>query len=189
MQIYISPTPGDYGLVESLYHCIEQISDWMQQYFLQLNRCRTNEIVFGPWKERQSVSSHLDSLSLEAKSQARNLGVILDSDLNFHSCIQSITSFAFYHLKHISDWGIMSKRDLVRLIHAFISSRLNYCIGLLTRLSKWAVWQLQRILNAAAKNEEIRPHYFGSKILTLATCKELIKNVSAYVQASLWLTA
>jgi len=82
----------------------------------------------------------------------RNLGVILDSNLNFNSHIKSITSAAFYHLKNITRIkGIVSKPDLERLIHAFVSSRLDYCNSLLTGLSKRAVRQLQYIQNAAAR--------------------------------------
>jgi len=59
----------------------------------------------------------------------------LDSDLNFNSHIKSITSAAFYHLKNIARIkGIVSKPDLERLIHAFVSSRLDYSNGLLTGL-------------------------------------------------------
>ena len=47
--------------------------------------------------------------------------------------------------------GIVSKPDLETLIHAFVSSRLDYCNGLLTGLSKRAVRQLQNIQNAAAR--------------------------------------
>uniref|UniRef100_A0A3Q3NKS8 Uncharacterized protein n=1 Tax=Mastacembelus armatus TaxID=205130 RepID=A0A3Q3NKS8_9TELE len=99
--------------------------------------------------QRESVISHLESLSLKFKNQVRNLGVIMDSDLNFNSHIKSITSSAFYHLKNIARIkGSMSKPDLERLIHAFISSRLDYCNGLFTGLSKRAVRQLQYIQNA-----------------------------------------
>ena len=45
----------------------------------------------------------------------------------------------------------MSKQDLEVLIHAFVSSRLDYCNGLLTGLSNQALHQLQLIQNAAAR--------------------------------------
>ena len=45
----------------------------------------------------------------------------------------------------------MSKQDHEKLIHAFISSRLDYCNGLLTGLSKGAVRKLQLVQNAAAR--------------------------------------
>ena len=103
--------------------------------FLQLNSDKTEIIVCGPQKQRESVISHLETLSLKHNYQVRNLGVILDSDLNFNSHIKSITSAAFYHLKIIARIkGIVSKQDLERLIHAFVSRRLDYCNGLLTGL-------------------------------------------------------
>ena len=110
----------------------------MQNNFLQLNSDKTEIIVCGPQKQIESVISHLETLSLKPNNQVRNLGVILDSDLNSH--IKSISSAAFYQLKNIARIkGIVSKPDIERLIHAFVSSRLDYCNGLLTRLSKRAV--------------------------------------------------
>ncbi|KAK7899424.1 hypothetical protein WMY93_020277 [Mugilogobius chulae] len=151
-QIYVSLTAGEYGPVDSLCRCIQQISVWMQNNFLQLNSDKTEVIIFGPQKQRESVSSHFQSLSLKPLGQVRNLGVIMDSDLNFNSHIKSITSAAFYHLKNIAKIkSIVSKPDLERLIHAFVSSRLDYCNGLLTGLSKRAIKQLQYIQNAAAR--------------------------------------
>ncbi|KAJ0016334.1 hypothetical protein NQD34_014623 [Periophthalmus magnuspinnatus] len=151
-QIYVSLAAGEYGPVDSLCHCIQQISVWMQNNFLELNSDRTEVIIFDPQKHRESVSSHLQSLSLKPSNQARNLGVIMDSDLNFNSHIKSITSAAFYHLKNMAKIkGILSKPDLERPIHAFVSSRLDYCNGLLTGLSKRALTQLQYIQNAAAR--------------------------------------
>ena len=42
--------------------------------------------------------------------------------------IESVISSAYYHLKNIARVrGIMSKQDLETLIHAFVSSRLDYC--------------------------------------------------------------
>uniref|UniRef100_A0A8C7XI96 Reverse transcriptase domain-containing protein n=1 Tax=Oryzias sinensis TaxID=183150 RepID=A0A8C7XI96_9TELE len=40
-QIYVSLTTGEYGPVDSLSHCLQQISAWMQNNFLQLNSSKT----------------------------------------------------------------------------------------------------------------------------------------------------
>ena len=74
----------------------------------------------------------------------------MDSDLNLNSHIKAITSSAFYHLKNIAKIrGIVSKPDLERLIHAFVSSRLDYCNGCsLAFLNE--LLELQNIQNAAA---------------------------------------
>lgn len=40
--------------------------------------------------------------TVKYSEQVRNLGVILDADLNFESHVNSIYRAAFYHLKNIS---------------------------------------------------------------------------------------
>ena len=150
--IYITISPGGYNPIPMLSRCIEQISDWMCQSFLQLNKDKTEIIVFGSEEERLKVSAQLQSVSLKTTGQARNLGVIMDSDLNFSSHIKTVTKSAYYHLKNISRIrGLMSQQDLEKLVHAFIFSRLDYCNGVFTGLSKNSIRQLQLIQNAAAQ--------------------------------------
>ena len=151
-QIYLALTPNDYGPLESLCDCIEQINHWMSQNFLQLNKDKTEVIVFGKKEERCKIATLLNKKGLKAKDTVRNLGVLLDSDLNFNSHMKAITKSAFYHLKNIAKLrGFMSKDDLEKLIHAFISSRVDYCNGLFTGLPKKNLKQLQMIQNAAAR--------------------------------------
>jgi len=51
--------------------------------------------------------------------------------------MKAITKSAFYHLKNIVKLrGVMSKDDIEKLVHAFISIRADYCNGLFTGLPK-----------------------------------------------------
>lgn len=151
-QIYITLTPGDYGPIQALSNCIDQINDWMCQNFLQLNKDKTEVLVFGAKEERLKVSAQLQSAMLKTSNQARNLGVVMDSDMNFSSHIKQITKSAYYHLKNISRIkGLMSQQDLEKLVHAFIFSRLDYCNTVFTGLPKKSIRQLQLIQNAAAR--------------------------------------
>ena len=174
-QIYIALSPADYSPIDSLYHCISLINDWMSHNFLQLNKDKTEVVVFGPNKnERIKVSAYLKSLSLQTTNQARNLGVILDADLHFENQINLLTKSAYYHLKNIARIrGLLSKPDLEKLIHAFISNRLDYCNRLYTGLPKKTLQKLQRVQNAAArvltKKQKIRPHHTSSQIFALAS--------------------
>ena len=45
----------------------------------------------------------------------------------------------------------MSPKDVEKHVHAFITSRLDYCNCLLAGLPKKAVWQLQLVQDAAAR--------------------------------------
>lgn len=66
--------------------------------------------------------------------------------------MRTITTSAFYHLKNIVKFrSLMSKNDLEKLIHAFISNRIDYCNGLFTGLPKKTIKLLQLVQNAAAR--------------------------------------
>ena len=76
----------------------------------------------------------------------KNIGVLLDPDLNFESHISNLTKTAFYHLRNIAKvQPFLSQADTERLMHAFITSRLDYCNALLSGLPvTGGVWtQLQ----------------------------------------------
>ncbi|KAL2104382.1 hypothetical protein ACEWY4_001250 [Coilia grayii] len=120
--------------------------------FHQLNADKTEVIVVGKKEDRRRITTALETKGLKAKDTVKNLGVFIDSELTFNSHVKAITKSAFYHLKNIAKLrGLMSKQDLEKLVHAFISSRVDYCNCLFTDLSKKTIKQLQLIQNAAAR--------------------------------------
>ncbi len=93
---------------------------------------------------------HLDSRVQTTKNQVRNLGVILETDLSSH--VKAVTKSAYYHLKNIARIRcFVSSQGLEKFVHAFITSRVDYCTGLLTGLPKKTIRQLQLIQNTAAR--------------------------------------
>ncbi len=158
-------SPNDYSPIDSLCQCIDEINSWMCQNFLQLNKEKTEVIAFGNKDEVLKVNAYLDSRGQTTKNQVRNLGVILETDLSFSSHVKAVTKSAYYHLKNIARIRcFVSSHDLEKLVHAFITSRVDYCNGLLTGLPKKTIRQLQLIQNAAAriltrtrKSEHITP--------------------------------
>ena len=124
----------------------------MSQNFLQLNTEKTEVITFGKENQRNKLAAQLNTKGFKAVDSVRNLGVILDSDLTFSSHIQSVTKSAFYHLKKNSKLKkCFSYVDQEKLIHAFITSRVDYCNGLFTGLPQKTIKHLQIIQNAAAR--------------------------------------
>src|SRR4029434_10939756 len=97
--LYISVTPNNYSSMDCLVNCSADINVWMSQNFLQLNQYKTKVLVIGEKNEREKLSAHLKTLALNIKHQARNLGVIFDSDLNFETHIKNIIKTSFMTLK------------------------------------------------------------------------------------------
>ncbi len=115
----------------------------MCQNFLQLNKEKTEVIAFGNKDYVLKVNAYLDSRGQTSGG--------LETDLSFSSHVKAVTKSAYYHLKHIARFrGFVSSQDLEKLVHAFITSRVDYCNGLLTGLPKKTIRQLQLIQNAAA---------------------------------------
>ena len=78
--------------------------------------------------------------------------MIFDCDFNFTAHVRRVTKTAFYHLENISKVKpFLSLSNTERLMHAFITSRLDYFNALLSSLPKNTINQPQLIQNAAAR--------------------------------------
>ena len=64
----------------------------------------------------------------QVKSKVTSLDVILDTEFNFKPHIGKVTQTAFFHLRNIAKvQHFLTQQDAEKLIHAFITSRLDYC--------------------------------------------------------------
>ena len=85
-------------------------------------------------------------------SCVRNLGAWFDNKLSMSTHVTKICNGAFYHLHNIRRIKRYLSRDsLLTLIDAFITSRLDYCNGLLYGLPNSQIVKFQRVQNAAAR--------------------------------------
>ena len=89
---------------------------------------------------------------IDRSSSVRNLGVMLDESLGMNSHINKICKASFYHIhdiRRISKY--LSKECRQSLVHAYVTSRLDYCNSILYGLPKYQLSKLQRIQNMAAR--------------------------------------
>ncbi len=135
--------------------CIVDIKNWMTNNVLLLNSDKTEVLIIGPKNHTSNNLEHsltLDGCSLNSSSSARNLDVLFDSNLSFDSHVSSICKTAFFHLKNISKLRpMLSMSNAEMLIHAFMTSRLDYCNALLGSCSARLINTLQMVQNAAAR--------------------------------------
>ncbi len=94
----------------------------------------------------------LGSLSHSVKSTLRNLGVHMGQAFSFDQHVNYLFRNCFYQLRNIAKLRpVVSTVELEMIIHAFISSRLDYCNSLFTCLSNSTLKRLQVVQNSAAK--------------------------------------
>ncbi len=95
------------------------------------------------------MNAYLDFRGQTTKNLLKNLGGILETKLSFSSHVKAVTKSAYYNLKNIARIrSFVSSQDLEKLVHTFITSRVDYYYGLLPNKT---VRPLQLIQNAAAR--------------------------------------
>ena len=153
-QLYLSVEPDDPNALSPLSNSLSSIKQWMSANFLKLNEDKTELGIIGTSAQRELIASRLGGLAVQKKNVIKNLGVIIDSDLDFKAHINSVTKVAFFHLRNIARVRpYLSLEDAKKVIHALVNLRvlISACNSLLTGLPKKSTDRLQLIQNAAAR--------------------------------------
>ena len=99
-----------------------------------------------------SSSIQLGSETVSFSPSVKNLGVIFDENLSFLDHILNCRKSAFFTLKNLSRIrNHFDQKSFECLIHAFISSKLDYCNSLFINLPSSSINLLQSIQNFAAR--------------------------------------
>ena len=91
-------------------------------------------------------------MNIEPVNCVRNLGAWFDSMLSMETHINNVCSSGLYYLHNFRRIRRYLSQDcLITLIHAFVTSRLDYCNSLMYGLPQCQISKLQRVQNAAAR--------------------------------------
>lgn len=142
-------------MVAKVSACIEQIDSWMTTNRLKLNSEKTLFIWLGSRQQLlkvNAVSVQLGDYSVPPQSNVCSLGVHLDSQLTMRTHVQHICRSSFYQLRQLrSVRSSLSETSCSALVHAFVTSSLDYCNSLLAGIGDGLIGQLQSVIRVAAR--------------------------------------
>ena len=94
----------------------------------------------------------LDDKCIRFSNNVELLGIHLDCHLDFDHHVSEIVSSSMYHLKNTTKIKqYLTKSETERLVHAFISSKLDYANALLYGVKQSTLTKLQAVQNRAAR--------------------------------------
>ena len=157
-QIYVSmkPTQPDIDLTfAQIEACIEEVRNWMLENKLKLNDDKTVFMIIGNPTQSKKVernSIKIGEIDIEKNSSTKNLGSVWDSAMKMDEHVKSICKSGYYQLRVIASLRkFLDQKATESLVHAFITSRLDYCNSLLAVCADYQIEKLQSLQNSAAR--------------------------------------
>ncbi len=157
-QVYLCCSPDHYEkLIERIKTCYTAISNLLSKLFLKLNHKKTEIILIGNTALVEKCKLKISNIKLSDSlisfsSFIKNLGVIFDEDLSYEKHIKTVSNFAMFRLRNLRHVrSHFDKHSFQIIIHASITSRLDYCNSLLSGLPASSLRHLQLVQNYAAR--------------------------------------
>uniref|UniRef100_A0A803TKZ4 Reverse transcriptase domain-containing protein n=1 Tax=Anolis carolinensis TaxID=28377 RepID=A0A803TKZ4_ANOCA len=156
-QLYYSFPPKSKEAPRILDQCLAAVLAWMSVNKLRLNPDKTEVLQVSRTSDRgigwQPV---LDGVALPLKAQVRSLGVLLDSGLTLEAQVSTleaqVAGRAFAQFKLVRQLRpYLEKSDLTMVVHALVTSRLDYCNALYVGLPLKTARKLQLVQRSAAR--------------------------------------
>ena len=144
-------------LKNNVADCMKEIVNWMNAHFLKINPDKTELMLFYPKKVEDDVIIkgtlfNNDQQCIRFSDVVKNVGVYLDKNANLNCHVNHIVSHTYKLLKDIGRIrNMLSKKHTEMLVHAVITSRLDYCNSLFFNMNTTNLYKLQKVQNAAAR--------------------------------------
>ena len=138
----------------ALLACVAEMDLWMVCNKLKRNHDKSELTVFSSqFRPRPPLTSlTIGDEVVNSSTKARSIGAILDEQLSMVPQVSQICNTSFFHLRNIARIrNYLTPQAIKLVIHAFITSKLDYCNSLLYGAAKYLIQRLQHVQNAAAR--------------------------------------
>ena len=133
--LFTSNCPNHLSSIKmSLELCVKDIGDWMLRNKLKLNQDKTELLaISSKYRPRPPLDYiRVGEEVIKSSKQARNLGVGFDQYLDFKEHVKITCKSAFFRIRSIAKIRrYLSQSTTEAIVHAYITSRLDYCNALL----------------------------------------------------------
>ena len=158
-QIYHSFRPdtslSQDAALKSIENCVADIRAWMLSNRLLINDSKTEFIIIGSKQQLSKININeirVGESTIEPVEVVQSLGMWFDSYMSMDIHIGKVCSKAFRSLYKIRQIRKFLSEDTTKiLVHAFVTSHLDYCNSLFYGLPQSQYDRLQKVLNAAAR--------------------------------------
>ena len=155
-QLYISFKCKDpLESLTNLTMCISDIRVCMIKKNQKINDSKTEFIIFQYPLLKQNLSDlsiSVGDTQVSPSSKVRDLGVVFDQYLTFPDYISRMCKSTHFHLRSIGRIrNLLTFDATAQIIHALITSRLDFCNSILYNLPNHQIKRLQRIQNQASR--------------------------------------
>ena len=139
--------------ISSIEECVIDLKKWMTKNKLQLNDSKTEVLFIRSKYDRSPIA--LDSIniglcSVKPTTSVRNIGVTFDNTFSFQQHISNTSRSILFYLRKIGHIRrYLTTKSCQTLVHAVLSSKLDYGNSLLFGLPASHLAPLQRAQNLA----------------------------------------
>ena len=157
-QLYLSFKPdtssSQSDAVDAMERCVSAIRCWMIKDELKVNGSKAEFILIGTRQQLAKVDIKglvVGDATISPVTAVKNLGSWFDENMNMGCHINKMCKTLSFHLYNRRIRKYLFKDSTRTLVHAFITTRIDYCNGLLYGLPASHLNKLQRIQNSAAR--------------------------------------
>ena len=134
--------------------CIKDIRRWMIRNKLKINDDKTEFLILSSPRVKIDFECTLriGESCVNPSSTCKNLGVVMDNHLSMEKHVGTICRNMLFYIRKISAIrDLLTETATIQLVHALVTSRLDYCNSLLYGLPDVLLKRVQRVQNIAAR--------------------------------------